>query len=128
MMQEKHLFEYTVIRIVPCVEKEEFINTGIILYCASKKFLQIIYKLNEPKLKAFSTEIDLSEIEQRLKAFEHIAKGEKEGGAIATLPLASRFRWLAATKSTVIQTSPVHPGLCVDPYETMMKLFEQIVL
>ena len=128
MMQEKHLFEYAVIRIVPCVEKEEFINTGIILYCASKKFLQVVYKLNEKKLRAFSTEINIDEIEQRLKAFEHIAKGEKEGGTIATLPIASRFRWLAATKSTVIQTSPVHPGLCIDPYETMMKLIEQMVL
>ncbi len=128
MTQEKHLFEYAVIRIVPCVEKEEFINTGIILYCASKKFLQLAYKLNENKLKAFSTEINLAEIEQRLKAFEQIAKGEKTGGTIAALPIASRFRWLAATKSTVIQTSAVHPGLCVDPYETLMKLFEQIVL
>ena len=128
MIQEKHLFEYTVIRIVPCVEKEEFINAGIILYCASKKFLQLIYKLNETKLKALSTDTDLAAIEQRLKAFEQIARGEKEGGTIAMLPLASRFRWLAATKSTVIQTSAVHPGLCVDPYETMMKLFEQVVL
>jgi hypothetical protein len=128
MMQEKHLFEYAVIRIVPCVEKEEFINAGIILYCASKKFLQLIYKLNETKLKALSTDTDLAAIEQRLKAFEQIARGEKEGGTIAMLPLASRFRWLAATKSTVIQTSAVHPGLCVDPYETMMKLFEQVVL
>ena len=128
MIQEKHLFEYAVIRIVPCVEKEEFINAGIILYCASKKFLQLIYKLNETKLKALSTDTDLAAIEQRLKAFEQIARGEKEGGTIAMLPLASRFRWLAATKSTVIQTSAVHPGLCVDPYETMMKLFEQVVL
>jgi hypothetical protein len=128
MMHEKHLFEYAVIRIVPCVEKEEFINTGIILYCASKKFLQVMYKLNETKLKAFSAEINLSDLEQRLKAFEQIAKGEKEGGTIAALPLASRFRWLASTKSTVIQTSAVHPGLCIDPYETLMKLFEQIVM
>jgi len=127
-MQEKHLFEYAVIRIVPCVEKEEFVNAGIILYCASKKFLQVVYKLNEKKLTAFSTEINLDEIQKRLEAFVQIAKGEKDGGTIATLPPASRFRWLAATKSTVVQTSPVHPGLCVDPYETMMKLFEQIVL
>lgn len=127
-MHEKHLFEYAVIRIVPCVEKEEFINAGIILYCASKKFLQVIYKLNEKKLNAFAADINLHEIEARLNAFQQIANGEKEGGTIAALPIASRFRWLAATKSTVIQTSPVHPGLCIDPYETMMKLFEQIVL
>lgn len=126
-MQEKHLFEYAVIRIVPCVEKEEFINAGIILYCASKKFLQIVYKLNEDKLRALSDDINTEEIQQRLEAFTQIANGVKEGGTIAALPLASRFRWLAATKSTVVQTSPVHPGLCDDPYETMMKLFEQLV-
>ena len=126
-MQEKHLFEYAVIRIVPCVEKEEFINAGIILYCVSKKFLQVVYRLNEKKLHAFSSAINLSEIEKRLDAFVQIAKGEKVAGAIAALPLASRFRWLASTKSTIIQTSPVHPGLCLDPLETMMQLFEKIV-
>lgn len=126
-MQEKHLFEYAVIRIVPCVEKEEFINAGIILYCASKKFLQVVYRLNEKKLSAFSTEIDASALQIRLEAFVQIAKGEKAAGAIAALPLASRFRWLAATKSTVLQTSPVHPGLCSDPLETIRLLFEKIV-
>lgn len=128
MIPAKHLFEYAIIRIVPCVEKEEFINTGVILYCASKKFLQVVYAINEKKLAAFSTDIKMEAIQQRLAAFEQIAKGEKNGGAIAALPIASRFRWLAATKSTVIQTSPVHPGLCADPYETMMKLFEKMVL
>lgn len=128
MMPAKHLFEYAVIRIVPCVEKEEFINAGIILYCASQKFLQVVHQLNEKKLHAFSDETDIESIRQRLMAFEKIARGEKSGGTIATLPIASRFRWLASTKSTVIQTSPVHPGLCSDPYETMMKLFQQLVL
>src|SRR5213075_464002 len=99
-MQDKHLFEYAVIRIVPCVEKEEFINAGIIFYCASKKFLHVVYKLNENKLNAFSTELNIEEINERLAAFEQIAKGEKEGRTIAALPLPSRFRWLAATKST----------------------------
>jgi len=128
MKQEKHLFEYAVIRIVPCVEKEEFINAGIILYCVSKKFLQVVYELNEQKLKALARDINIDEIKERLKAFEQISKGEKEGGTIALLPIASRFRWLAATKSTVIQTSAIHPGLCIDPYETLMKLFKQLVL
>ena len=126
-MQDKHLFEYAVIRIVPCVEKEEFINAGIIFYCAPKKFLQVKYQLNEKKLRAFSDKPDMKELEQRLEAFTQIANGSKEGGVIATLPTASRFRWLSATKSTVIQTSPVHPGLCIDPHETMMKLFSQLV-
>ena len=126
-MQDKHLFEYAVIRIVPCVEKEEFINAGIIFYCASKNFLQVKYKLNEKKIHAFSDRLNTKELEQRLEAFTQIASGSREGGVIAALPPASRFRWLSSTKSTVIQTSPVHPGLCIDPYETMMKLFLQLV-
>ena len=126
-MQGKNLFEYAIIRIVPCVEKEEFINAGIILYCASKKFLQLVYQLNEKKLDALSNELNTDEIRQRLDAFIQIANGEKNGGSIAALPLASRFRWLASTKSTVVQTSPVHPGLCTNPHETMMKLFTQLV-
>lgn len=126
-MQDKHLFEYAVIRIVPCVEKEEFINAGIILYCAPKNFLQVKYQLNEKKINAFSDKLDIKELDKRLQAFTRIANGSKEGGVIAAMPPASRFRWLSATKSTVIQTSPVHPGLCIDPYETMMKLFLQLV-
>ena len=126
-MQDKHLFEYAVIRIVPCVEKEEFINAGIIFYCAPKKFLQVKYQLNEKKIEVFSEKLDIKELEQRLEAFIQIANGSREGGVIAALPQASRFRWLSATKSTVIQTSAVHPGLCIDPYETMMKLFSHLV-
>lgn len=127
-MQEKHLYEYAVIRIVPCVEKEEFINAGIVLYCSAQKFLDVVFELNEAKLSALNKNIDISEIEQRLNSFSSIARGEKNGGMIATFPPASRFRWLAAAKSTVLQTSPVHPGLCVHPYETMMQLFQKLVL
>ena len=126
-MQDKHLFEYAVIRIVPCVEKEEFINAGIIFYCAPKKFLQVKYQLNEKKIHVFADKLDIKELEKRLEAFTQIANGSKEGGVVAALPPASRFRWLSATKSTVIQTSPVHPGLCIDPYETMMRLFSHLV-
>ena len=108
-------------------EKEEFINAGIIFYCAPKSFLQVKYQLNEKKLHAFSDKLVIKEVEQRLEAFTQIANGSREGGVIAALPPASRFRWLSATKSTVIQTSPVHPGLCIDPYETMMRLFSHLV-
>ena len=126
-MQDKHLFEYAVIRIVPCVEKEEFINAGIILYCASQQFLEVMFKVNEARLSAFTKQPDTDELNSRLQAFQQIAKGSEDAGAIAALPLASRFRWLAATKSTVIQTSPVHPGLCADAQETINKLFKQFV-
>ncbi|QHL86580.1 DUF3037 domain-containing protein [Nibribacter ruber] len=126
-MQEKHLFEYAVLRVVPCVEREEFLNVGVILYCASKGFLQTVFDVNENKLKAFAPELDLEELRERLCAFQRICAGRKEGGTIGQLAVASRFRWLAATRSTVVQTSATHPGLCTDPQQTLDHLFTQLV-
>ncbi|GAA4299088.1 DUF3037 domain-containing protein [Nibribacter koreensis] len=126
-MPEKHLFEYAVLRVVPCVEREEFVNVGVILYCASKGFLQTAYELNECRLKALAPELDLEELQERLRAFQRICAGRKEGGTIGQLAVASRFRWLASTRSTVVQSSPIHPGLCIDPQETLEKLFTQLV-
>ena len=126
-MPEKHLFEYAVIRVVPCVEREEFMNVGVIVYCASQGFLQAVSELNEQRLLAFSPHIDIQELHERLRAFERICAGRREGGTIGELPLASRFRWLTATRSTVVQTSAVHPGLCVNPHETLTKLHAQLV-
>src|SRR5689334_12457344 len=126
-MQEKHLFEYAIIRVVPCVEREEFLNVGVILYCSSQRFLQTKFTLDEDRLKAFSAELDLHELEQRLKAFETVSAGAKEGGPIGKLPIASRFRWLTASRSTIVQTSPVHPGLCSNPAETLDILHTQLV-
>ncbi|AUD01919.1 DUF3037 domain-containing protein [Spirosoma pollinicola] len=123
-----HLFEYAVIRVMPRVEREEFLNVGVILYCASQGFLKTMYTLNESRLCSFSSEIDCQELQERLLAFERICAGRKEGGTIGQLPISGRFRWLTATRSTVVQTSPVHPGLCNDPEETLRKLFEQLVL
>lgn len=126
-MPEKQLFEYAVIRIVPRVEREEFINTGVILYCAGQNFLQTRCELNKQKLMAFNNDIDLDELQKRLHAFEEICKGSAAGGPIAKLPIASRFRWLTAARSTIVQTSPVHPGLSCDAAETLQKLYEKLV-
>ncbi|MBS1932975.1 MAG: DUF3037 domain-containing protein [Bacteroidetes bacterium] len=126
-MQEKHLFEYAIIRLVPRVEREEFINVGVILYCAHENFLQTKIALNKNKLGAFSCELDMEELVNRLHAFEQICKGAEDSGPIGKLPIASRFRWLTATRSTIIQISPVHPGLCINAAETMEKLFEELV-
>jgi len=126
-MQDKHLFEYAIIRIVPRVEREEFLNVGVIMYCAEKNFLETKYELNKEKLSVLSTELDFDDLEQRLYAFEQICKGTEEGGPIGKLPVASRFRWLTAARSTIVQTSPVHPGLCNDPQETLDKLYEELV-
>ena len=127
-MPEKHLFEYAVIRVVPCVEREEFLNVGVILYCAAQGFLQTQYFLNEERLRAFSGELDRQDLQERLRAFERICAGRSQGGPIGQLPIASRFRWLTATRSTVVQTSPVHPGLCTNAPETLARLFTKLVL
>lgn len=127
-MQEKHLFEYAVIRVVPRVEREEFLNVGVVVYCSAQKFLQSIFELDEARLLAFSEPADIHSLKDRLLAFEQICTGSADGGPIGKLPMASRFRWLTATRSTVIQTSPVHPGLCEDAGETMLSLFRQLVL
>ncbi len=127
-MQQKHLFEYAVIRIVPKVEREEFLNVGVILYCAKHNFLQTMYNLNEERLRAFCLVADSSELLQNLEAFKRICIGDSNAGPIAKLDLSARFRWLTATRSTIVQTSKVHPGFCTDPRETLIKLYNQLVL
>ncbi|WP_231491792.1 DUF3037 domain-containing protein [Pedobacter sp. Leaf170] len=127
-MQEKFLFEYAVIRVMPRVEREEFINVGIILYCAKQKFLKSIYIIDENKLKTFSPEIDIDEIEANLIALQRISAAANGSGTIGTYDMASRFRWLTATRSTVVQCSKVHPGFCLNAQETLNRLYEQLVL
>ena len=127
-MQGKHLFEYAVIRVVPKVEREEFINVGVILYCNSKRFLETLYFIEVSKLQGLCRDINIEEVQHRLEAFKQVCKGGKEGGPIGALAIASRFRWLTATRSTIVQTSKVHPGFCEDPKTTLQRLYEQLVL
>lgn len=126
-MQDNHLFEYAVLRVVPRVEREEFLNVGVILYCREHQFLQTRYTLNEERLRLFCGELDITELKEHLRAFEQISIGDPSGGPISKLDLASRFRWLTATRSTVLQTSKVHPGLCTDPNATLQRLHAQLV-
>jgi hypothetical protein len=126
-MQNRFLFEYAIIRIVPRVEREEFLNVGIVMYCKERKYLNTKYGINKDRLNSLCAEMDCNEVEEHLQSFEKISKGEKAGGTIATLDMASRFRWLTATRSTIIQTSKVHPGFCEDPNETIEKLYTQLV-
>ncbi|MFI5124968.1 MAG: DUF3037 domain-containing protein [Chitinophagales bacterium] len=127
-MPENHLFEYAVIRVVPRVEREEFLNVGIILYCRDQAFLQTKFSLNEDRLQAFCALINIDELKEHLLALEKISRGEKDSGPIGRLDMASRFRWLTAKRSTIVQTSQVHPGLCADAGETLDRLHNQLVL
>ncbi|MDB5277445.1 MAG: hypothetical protein JWR61_2400 [Ferruginibacter sp.] len=123
-----HLFEYAVIRIVPRVEREEFLNVGVILYCAKEHFLQAKVCLIEERLAAFCMETDKAELKQHLDAIQRICVGDSGAGPIAKLDIAARFRWLTATRSTVVQTSKVHPGFCKNPGQTLAKLYTRLVL
>ena len=128
MLPEKHLFEYAVLRVVPRVEREEFCNVGVVLYCRPLGFLQCRFHLDEARLRALGgPALDLDELQARLGAFQRICEGRRYGGPIGQFGVAERFRWLTATRSTVLQTSAVHPGLCLDPAATLDRLFEQLV-
>lgn len=127
-MQDRHLFEYAVIRVVPRVEREEFINVGVILYCSKLKYLKMMYEVNKERLLALSKGLDIETVEQNLASFQRIAQGGKDGGPIGELDAPSRFRWLTATRSTVVQTSKVHPGFCLDGEDAIRKLYKQLVL
>jgi hypothetical protein len=127
-MPENHLFEYAIIRIVPRVEREEFFNVGVVLFCKKLDFLEVKYVLPEEKIKLFCEMLQMEELKAYLSSFEKICKGRADGGPIALLDKASRFRWLTATRSTVLQTSKVHPGLCDDPAKALQRLFDQLVL
>lgn len=127
-MQERHLYEYAVIRFVPKVEREEFINVGIVLFSKQAKYLKSIYTINELKLKLFSSELDINCLKEGLQVFDKICTGSKEGGVIAQMDIADRFRWLTAVKSSCIQVSRPHPGFSSDLDKTLERLFKELVL
>lgn len=128
MMPDNHVFEYAVIRVVPHVEREEFINVGVILFCKHFQFLQAKWMLDEKLLAMLAPGIDIAEVKENLCAFDIISKGGADAGSIGQLDIAERFRWLTATRSTILQPSNVHPGYTNDPQSTLDKLFDQLVV
>ena len=127
-MPGKYLFEYAVIRIVPRVEREEILNVGVIVYCKESKYLETRFIVDEKRLNAFAGYLDTKELEEHLDAFKKISRGDPSAGEIARLEPALRFRWLTATRSTIVQTSKVHPGFCSDLDGELDKLFNKLVL
>ena len=127
MTPAMHVFEYAVLRVVPRVEREEFLNVGVVLYCRGLGFLQVRWLLPETRLYAFAPALDQAEVAARLRAFEQICQGRTTGGVIGQLPVAERFRWLTATRSTVVQCSPLHPGRTTDAAATLARLFAELV-
>lgn len=127
-MLDKVTYEYAIIRIVPKVEREEFFNVGILLFSKRKKFLGVKYQIDQKKLAAFSEGLDITVLYDHLNAWEQVCNGAPEGGTIGQFELSDRFRWLAASRSTIIQSSKTHPGLCTNPEEELEQLFGTFVL
>ena len=126
-MLESCLFDYAVIRLVPRVEREEFINVGVILSCPARKFLDARIELDAPKLKAFAPALEPDAIRNYLSAIPKICAGDEAAGEIGRLPQRARFYWLTAQRSTIIQSSPVHTGFCTDAREMLERLFDVMV-
>lgn len=124
---EQLSFDYAVIRVVPRVERGEFVNVGVIVFCLAKKLLLSKIHADEAKLRALWPEIDMSVVQAHLEAFLRVCRGDADGGPIARMSARERFHWLVAPRSTTIQISPVHSGLCSAPEAAVDKLFHELI-
>ncbi len=120
-------FDYAVVRVVPRVERGEFINVGIVLICRTRRFLGAHIRLDRSRLLALAPEMDLEDIQMHLDFMPLICAGGPESGPIGQLSQTERFHWLVAPRSTVIQCSPPHSGLCADPTATLDHLLKTLV-
>jgi len=120
-------FDYAVIRVVPRVERGELINAGAIVSCPTQDYLAARIALDAARLRALSPSTDVAEVEAALALIPLVAAGDPRGGPIAALPRGERFHWLVAPRSAIIQTSPVHTGLCDDPTAALDQLIERLV-
>jgi hypothetical protein len=120
-------FDYAIVRLVPRVEREEFVNVGVIFYCRARDFLAARVELDEPRLAALAPGLDLPAVRDHLGSLARVAAGDLAAGPIAKLPPSERFHWLVAPRSAVLQVSPVHSGLCVSPEDALERLVAQMV-
>src|SRR5438067_9600623 len=121
-------YDYAIVRVVPCVERDEFINVGVILFCRTRRFLSARISLDTLRLTALFPAIDLDMVQQHLNMIPLVCAGSAEAGSIGQLSQSERFHWLVSPRSTIIQTSPVHSGLCTDPEATIEHLLHTMVV
>ena len=120
-------FDYAIVRVVPRVEREEFINAGVILYCLTHRFLDARVELDERRLLALAPDADVELLRSHLASIPRLCAGGKAAGPIGQLPQKERFHWLVAPRSTMIQTGPVHSGLCEEPAKALEHLMQRMV-
>ena len=126
-MPATHSYDFAAIRVVPRVDREEFVNAGVVVFCRTLKFLKARTEVNEQRLRALWPDLDLTSVREHLEIIPAICAGNREGGPIAALPMADRFHWLVAPRSTIIQISPVHSGICETPEPVLDELFGRLV-
>ena len=126
----KHAFDYAVVRVVPRVEREEFLNAGVIVHCPTLEYLGARIELDHARVRMLSPGLEadhLEQIERYLRGIVEICEGVAEAGPIGRLPISQRFHWLVAPRSHVVQTGPVHAGLCLIPANELERLMRKVV-
>ena len=126
-MRDHSTYDYAIIRIIPRVEREEFVNVGVIVSCPAKGFLEARIELDAQRLMALDPTLDIATIRDHLAAIPTICAGGEQAGPIGQLSQRERFRWLVAPRSTIIQTSPVHTGCCKNPTAVLEHLLDTMV-
>ena len=126
-MSARLSYQYVVLRCVPRVEREEFLNVGVVLYCHATDYLAVAWQVDRARLEAFDPRIDVDQVRDALAFVEGVCAGDSRVGAAATKPVSQRFGFLKAPKSTVIQPGPVHGGLTTDPPRQLERLLHQLV-
>ncbi|TMD42207.1 MAG: DUF3037 domain-containing protein [Chloroflexi bacterium] len=121
-------YDYAIVRVVPCVERGEYINAGVILFCRTRRFLDALVYLDIPRLTTLYPAVDLDMVQRHLDIIPLVCAGSAEAGAIGQLSQSERFHWLVSPRSTIIQTSPAHSGLSTDPAATLEHLLKTMVL
>lgn len=127
-MPGPEVYDYAIVRVVPRVEREEFVNVGVILSCQRTGNLQAAMALDEQRLLALDPAVDLETVQRHLGAIVAICEGAAHGGPIAQLPMRARYHWLTAKRSSIIQTSPSHMGVCTHPGEALQRILQRMVL
>jgi hypothetical protein len=124
---DRDTYDYAIIRVVPKVEREEFINVGVVVSCPARGFLEARIELDEKRLLAMDPSLDVATIRAHLATFPTVCAGGEQAGPMGRLSQRERFHWLVAPRSTVIQTSPVHTGCCRDPAAVLERLLARMV-
>ena len=120
-------FDYAVIRVVPRVERQEFLNTGVIVLCREQRYLRAKVVIDEVRLRALWPQLDIDAVRQHTSVVARICAGDCSANPIAALPQSERFHWLTSPRSTMIQTSPVHTGICHDTENLLDRLYAQMI-